>query len=36
MASAVLTLQAGLVGQITGFVDATLFGPFGLPERVED
>jgi RNA polymerase sigma-70 factor (ECF subfamily) len=36
MAVAVLTLQAGLVGQITGFVDPTLFGPLGLPERVAD
>jgi hypothetical protein len=35
MAIAVLTLQGGLVGQISGLVDATPFAQIGLIERVE-
>lgn len=34
MAVAVLTIQEGLVAQITGFVDPGLFPWFGLPERL--
>ena len=34
MALMVLTLQEGLIGQITGFVDPALLPLFGLPERV--
>ena len=35
MALVVLTIQEGLIGQITGFVDPALLPRFGLPERVE-
>jgi RNA polymerase sigma-70 factor (ECF subfamily) len=35
MALAVLTIQDGLIGQITGFVDPALLPRFGLPERVD-
>jgi RNA polymerase sigma-70 factor (ECF subfamily) len=35
MALAVLTIQDGLIGQITGFVDPGLPRRFGLPDRIE-
>ena len=35
LALAVITLQDGLIGQITGFVDPALLPRFGLPENVE-
>jgi RNA polymerase sigma-70 factor (ECF subfamily) len=29
----VLTIQAGLIGEITGFADPSLFSLFGLPQQ---
>jgi len=31
----VLTVHAGLIGEITGFADPSLFAPFGLPQQTD-
>jgi len=31
----VLTVQAGLIGEITGFADPSLFPLFGLPQQAD-